>query len=157
MLKAAYAQIFQIIKDSKRYSLDDLPKNLYDIMRAFDTTQYQRENGVLIIQNLLRDTRLWLTIIESNSGRGSPKYIVAYNSLSDHCLKILDGVSDRLTNLALLGVFRPIRGPDIQNRVLEVEMTLKRIQGLYMVPETRLALNSLAQKIEFLRELTSLP
>ncbi len=110
---------------------------------------------MLIIEKLLRDTRLWLVIIESNLGRGSPKYIVAYNSLSHYCLKILDGVIDRLINLALLDDFKPIRGPDIQNQVSEVEMTLKRIGELYMVPETRKVLDSLVQKLQFLQELTS--
>lgn len=150
----AYEQIFRIIKEAKGYSLEDLPRSLNDIIRAFDTTRYQRENGVLIIQKLLRDTKLWLVIIESNFGRGSPKYIVAYNSLSHHCLKIMDGVIDRLINLALLNDFKLIRGPDIQNQVSEVEMTLKRIGELYMVPENRNVLDSLVQKFQFLQELT---
>ncbi len=153
----AYEQIFRFIKEAKGYSLEDLPRSMNDIIRAFDTVQYQRENGVLIILNLIRDTKLWLGIIERNIGRDSPKFIVGSNSLSHACIKLLDGVVDRLINLAILGDLSPIRGPDIQNRVSEVEKALKCIQELYMVPETRKVLSSLVQRFQLLQELTPIP
>ncbi|MBL0182496.1 MAG: hypothetical protein IPP96_09410 [Chitinophagaceae bacterium] len=148
----AYKQIFRIIKESKDYSLEDLPSSFYDIMRAFDNAQHERKNGVQIVQNLIRDTRLWLSIIESNAGRDSPKFIVASNSLSHACIKLIDGLIDRLIKSAILSDFQTIRGPDIQNQVSEVEIALKRIGELYMTPELRKIHKNMVSKLALTME-----
>lgn len=152
----AYTKIFEIIKDAKGYTLEDLPRSFHEIMRAFDNNQNQRSNGIQIVLKLISDTKLWLGIIQTNIGRDSPKYIVSSNSLSHACIILVDGVIDRLINLAILSDFQPIRGPDIQNQVSDAGIALKRIGELYMVHETRLKFNDLLQKLQFLQALISI-
>jgi len=152
MIQGSYDKIFEIIKVSRGFTLDDKPSSLQEIMEAFDVFQNTRINGIQIAQKLLKDTRLWLGILKRHLGVESPKYMVASNKIAYNCMKILYEQVECTCSRCPLSDLQPQIRQVLTERVIVVLKLLDQIKDFYMLPEMQRLYQTMVSKLLIAQE-----
>lgn len=147
MVKAAYSIIFTLIKKIRGIPLHDLPNDWITIMQSFDDMQRMDRNGLQIAEQLLKETAGYLRMIGAIDGRGSPKYIVAANSIANNTIEIIQPVVDSVCIKASIIDMKLHNQLDLFNRVCECQIVIQQIEKLYMIDEVATKLSEIKSRL----------
>ena len=102
-----------MLSNASSISIDDEPYLWNDILEAFDNIQYTKLYGDKVAHHIIKETSLWLRVIEKGESNTSFRFVCASSVIAYSCSQVLNDIEVSICIKAPVDHFQPNSGPEL--------------------------------------------